>query len=142
MARPPRKRAQIVRWPYDERVDSVHGWGTVAAGVAIAGIIMTVLVTLNGSHPHFLWWWPTNWMILPIAVVILGLIMLIVPLRRHGDEGTNVPPGPAPSPVTTVLAPVGEMMDSVDHSSQFIGGILARAGSPQARKSAEARTGS
>ena len=73
-----------MRWPFDARVDSVAAWGVVASGIAIAGIIMTVL---GGDHGH-LWWWPTGWMYVPAAIVTIGLVMAVVPLRHH-DAGAD-----------------------------------------------------
>jgi hypothetical protein len=71
-----------VRWPFNARVDSVAAWGVVASGIAIAGIMMTVL---DGNHGH-LWWWPTSWMYGPSAIVAIGLAMAVVPLRHRGDH--------------------------------------------------------
>jgi|SRR5580700_1518656 hypothetical protein len=85
-----------MRWPYNTRVDTVHAWGTVAAGIAIVGIIVGALATTHGNDPHFRWWWPTNWVIVPVGIVVIGLIMVVMPLRRHHDrskDGLERPPG-------------------------------------------------
>ena len=118
MARPLRKRAPVVRWPYDKRVDAAHAWGTVASGLAVVGVIVTVLATLDGSHPHFRWWWPTSWMIAPVGIVVFGLIMVMVPLRRHEGEGATAPPVTAPPPVISVSTPTGSGLDSPRHGPQ------------------------
>src|ERR1019366_122713 len=85
MARLPR-RGLIMRWPYNERVDTAHAWGTVAAGIAVIGIIVTTLAATHANDPHFHWWWPTNWLTIPVAIVAIGLLMLVAPLRRHVDQ--------------------------------------------------------
>ena len=53
---------------------------------------MTVLVTVNGSHAHFRWWWPTGWMFIPAGIVAVGLIMAVVPLRHRDDADEEVAP--------------------------------------------------
>jgi hypothetical protein len=75
-----------MRWPYDTRVDTVHAWGMVAAGIAIVGIIVGALAATDGNDPHFHWWWPTNWLIIPIGIVVIGAIMVVVPLRHHDNQ--------------------------------------------------------
>jgi tetratricopeptide (TPR) repeat protein len=77
-----RGRRPAARWPYEARIDSAAAWGTTAAGIAVGGIMLTVLATVNGSHPHFRLWWPTDWMFLPAGLTFLGLVMAIVPLRH------------------------------------------------------------
>lgn len=74
-----------MRWPYDAHVDSVTAWGVVATGVAVAGIMVTVLAALDGSHPHFRWWWPTGWMLIPAGITAVGVFIATVPLRHTGD---------------------------------------------------------
>lgn len=78
-----------MRWPYSTRVDTVHAWGTVAAGIAIVGIIVGALAATHGNDPHFHWWWPTNWLIIPVGIVVIGMIMVVVPLRRHDDQSKD-----------------------------------------------------
>jgi hypothetical protein len=86
-----------MRWPYNARVDAVHAWGAVAAGIAIVGIIVGALAVIHGNEPHFRWWWPSNWLIVPGGIVVIGLIMVVVPLRRHdsqSEEEVETPPEP------------------------------------------------
>jgi hypothetical protein len=81
----------VVRWPYDARVDSAAAWGVVTAGVAIAGIMVTVLAALDGSHPHFRWWWPTGWMLIPAGITAIGVFMATVPLRNSDNADEDAP---------------------------------------------------
>ncbi len=69
-----------MRWPYDKRADPVHAWGAIAAGIAIAG----ALYAARALNPHTAksWWWPTNWMVIPVVVIGVGLILLALPVRR------------------------------------------------------------
>jgi hypothetical protein len=54
----------------------------LAFAVAIAGVIATELATLHASEANFPWWWPTDWMAVPAAIFIVGLILLVVPIQR------------------------------------------------------------
>jgi tetratricopeptide (TPR) repeat protein len=78
----------MVRWPYDKRVENVHGWSMIAAGIAIAAIIVPVFTTSNAGRAHSLWWWPTQWMGIPAALVVTGTILLTVPLHRSTPKIT------------------------------------------------------
>lgn len=85
-------------------------------GAAGVGVIWTVLATLHATDPHFRWWWPTNWTAVPLAVVALGVMLLLIPIRRSKDRS----PGPEAHGVSA--------------------GIL-RAGSPQAVQAPDVRSG-
>ena len=73
-----------MRWPYDKRVDPIHAWGAIAAGIAIAGAFYAA----RALNPHIAksWLWPTNWMIIPVIVTGVGLILLFLPVRRSRRE--------------------------------------------------------
>ena len=73
-----------MRWPYDKRVDPIHAWGAIAAGIAIAGAFYAA----RALNPHTAksWLWPTNWMIIPVIVTGVGLILLLLPVRRSRRE--------------------------------------------------------
>lgn len=73
-----------MRWPYDKRVDPIHAWGAIAAGIAIAGAFYAA----RALNPHTAksWLWPTNWMIIPVIVTGIGLILLFLPVRRSRRE--------------------------------------------------------
>lgn len=99
---------RTMRWPYNARVDTVHAWGTVGAGIAILVGIAGSLASAHGSEPHFRWWWPTNWMIVPVVVIIIGLVMVVAPLRRRkglarnqGDESEKSPQQPRAPQIST-----------------------------------------
>jgi hypothetical protein len=98
-----------MRWPYDERVDSAFAWGVLGSGIGVGGAIVGALTGLHGNDRHFHWWWPTNWMALPAALVLIGLIMVVVPLRRHDQPGESPEDAPGqpqiPQPVwQTIIA--------------------------------------
>jgi hypothetical protein len=82
-----------VKWPYSRRIDPAHAWGVVAVGTALLIAIPTILATLHASDSQFLWWWPTDWMVVPLAIFLAGAGLLVVPVRRAGQ------PAQAPSAV-------------------------------------------
>jgi hypothetical protein len=83
-----------MEWPYDRRIEPTHAWGVIAVGTAAIIGIPAVLATLHATDSHFGWWWPTDWMIVPVAILVIGLILLAVPLRR------SVPPSPGDATAT------------------------------------------
>jgi MFS family permease len=87
-----------MRWPYNARVDSALAWGVLGSGIAIGGAIVGALTGLHGNERHFHWWWPTNWMIVPAVLVLIGLIMVVMPLHRHDDQRKESPQKPPESP--------------------------------------------
>jgi hypothetical protein len=72
---------RCVKWPYERRIDPAHAWGVVAIGTAGLVAIPTVLATLNATDSHFRWWWPTNWMAVPLMIFLLGAGLATVPVR-------------------------------------------------------------
>jgi hypothetical protein len=84
-----------MRWPYKTRIDAVHAWGVVAAGIAISGIIVGAVAATHANDSNFHWWWPTNWLSAPAGLTLIGLIMVVVPLRRKGDENGHATGKPA-----------------------------------------------
>jgi hypothetical protein len=82
-----------MRWGYDKRVEAVHAWGAISVGVLVSIGVPTVLVALHSTDHHFRWWWPTNWMLVPVAILALGLVMLVVPVLRSGPDHTSEGPG-------------------------------------------------
>jgi hypothetical protein len=75
------------------RVSPTNALGVVAIGVAALIGFATYWVTAYPAKGHhaFHWWWPTNWMALPLAIVFVGLLLL-TPARR---TRLVVPPPPA-----------------------------------------------
>lgn len=88
-----------VRWPYDKRLDAAHAWGVLGTGVAFLIGLPSLLFTEHTSGP-FEVWWPTDWMALPLAACVAGLLLLVIPVRRSAlpvraknraaDEGDRV----------------------------------------------------
>jgi hypothetical protein len=65
-----------------ERTPLTYAWGTITAAIALAAIVITALVTLHANDSRFRWWWPTNWMAIPAAMLVIGLIVLVLPIRK------------------------------------------------------------
>jgi hypothetical protein len=87
-----------VRWPYDKRADATHAWGALGVGTAMLIGIPTVLATIHATDPHFRWWWPTTWMMLPLVIIAIGLVLLLAPVRRSGVERPALHPQDVPRP--------------------------------------------
>ena len=81
-------------WPYETRAEAAHAWGAIAAVLFVDGAIVAALVALNASDQDFRWWWPTNWMIVGVVIVVIGLALLIVPVRRSPHKKPLPPDGP------------------------------------------------
>jgi hypothetical protein len=75
-----------MKWPYDKRLEAAHAWGVVAVGTAGIVGLPTVLATSDAPYHYFRWWWPTNWMLVPVIVFVIGLLLTGVPVRRRKDE--------------------------------------------------------
>jgi hypothetical protein len=80
-------------WPFDKRVEPTHAWGVIGAGLAVDAAIVGALASLNASKPDFKWYWPTNGMIAGAVLVVIGLALLFIPVRR---SPTVVPVTPSP----------------------------------------------
>lgn len=72
-----------MKWPSEKRVDPAHAWGVVAVGTAGLVAIPTILATLHATDTHFRWWWPTNWMVLPAAIFLVGLGLTVLPVAPY-----------------------------------------------------------
>jgi hypothetical protein len=75
--------------PFNKRADPVHIWGTLAAGIAIYGIMVGALVALHSSVPGYHWWWPTNWILVPVVITGIGVLLLVLRARRSAPEETS-----------------------------------------------------
>jgi hypothetical protein len=75
-----------MKWPYNKCLEAAHAWGVVAVGTAGLVGMPTVLATLHATDRHFRWWWPTNWMLVPAIALVLGLVLIVLPVRREGDD--------------------------------------------------------
>lgn len=72
----------LVRRTHRKRLDPLHAWGVVALGTAGLVAIPMIFTALHGTDPHFGWWWPSNWMIIPAVILLFGLVLAVVPIRR------------------------------------------------------------
>jgi hypothetical protein len=55
--------------------------------------IPAILATVHGADAHFLWWWPTNWMAVPLAVFVTGIMLAVVPIMRAQEPATSAAEG-------------------------------------------------
>ena len=94
-----------MRWPYDKRAEATHAWGALAVGTAMLIGIPTVLATIHATEPHFRWWWPTTWMMLPLVIIAIGLVLLLVPVRRSRVESPALQTQEVPSPAARADSP-------------------------------------
>ncbi len=88
----PRDTLRCMKRRRNTRADPALGTivATVGAGALFA--IPAILVAIDGSQPHYHWAWPTNWMAVPLAILVIGVVLLVVPLRWVD------PPRPAAAP--------------------------------------------
>jgi len=90
-----------VRYPF-RRPDPIHGWGMVALGAAgVIGLTQELTALHASSAGHaFRWWWPTNWMAVPVAILVAGVIMLVLPAHREREipAGAQQPALPPVNP--------------------------------------------
>lgn len=97
-----------MRWPYNERAEAAHAWGALGLGaVGLIGV-PTVLATLHAADSRFRPWWPTNWMIVPLAIFAFGLFLLFVPVRR-----SQQPNPAAASPTPAAASPTPERLRAI-----------------------------
>ena len=54
-----------------------------------------VLATLHAADARFRWWWPTNWMALPLIIFAAGCLLVTAPVRRSPHPRTAPPARPA-----------------------------------------------
>jgi hypothetical protein len=80
-----------VRWPFDKRVDPALAWGVLGVGATFLVGLPALLAIRHSSGP-FRAWWPTDWMMLPYMACAVGVVLILVPLRRsagRGDRGAR-----------------------------------------------------
>jgi thiol-disulfide isomerase/thioredoxin len=87
---PHRYILRCVKWPSERRVEPAHAWGVVAVGTAGLVAIPTILATLHATDTHFRWWWPTNWMVLPAAIFLVGLGLTVLPVAPYARGPAKV----------------------------------------------------
>lgn len=100
-----------MRWPFEKRVEPTHAWGALSLGaVGLIGI-PTVLATLHATESSFRWWWPTNWMIVPLVIFVVGLALLFLPVRRSqlAEPIPSRPLAARPAPATIAPAKMSRM---------------------------------
>lgn len=78
-----------MRWPFDRRVDLGHAWGVVGLGTALLTGLPGLLATQH-TEGRFRWWWPTDWMVLPLAIFVAGVLLLLVPVRRSAQRRSDM----------------------------------------------------
>jgi len=78
-----------MHWPFSRRADPVHAWGTITVAIGVAGVIAAELATLHANQPHFRWWWPTNWLVIPVVILLVGILLLVIPVRRSQEGGKS-----------------------------------------------------
>jgi hypothetical protein len=81
-----------MKWPYTQRVSSGTALTVTGLGVAVAFGLITTFASLQGTRPGYCWWWPTGWMTLAVVITTLGLVLLLVPVRRaepDSDSGSS-----------------------------------------------------
>jgi hypothetical protein len=71
----------------------VAAWGVVAVGTTGLVAIPAILATVHAADVHFLWWWPTNWMAIPLAVFVTGIMLAVVPIMRAREPATSAAEG-------------------------------------------------
>lgn len=94
-----------MKWPYDKRLEATHAWGVVAVGTAGIVGIPTVLATLHATDRYFRWWWPTSWMLVPAVLLVTGLMLTVVPVRRLKRD-IDAPDGEAVRPMPDVTGEI------------------------------------
>ena len=82
-----------MKWPYTRRIDATPAWSLVALGGAGILGLPAILVGVHGQEPHFRWWWPTNFMIIPVMVLLSGVFLVLVPVRRAEAKAPAFEPG-------------------------------------------------
>ena len=65
------------------------------------------LAGLNGTQAHFRWWWPTDWMAIPAAILAIGVALLVFPVRRAAAAPPAVTQQPAVPAVNPAEAEAG-----------------------------------
>lgn len=75
-----------LKWPCNKRVDPAQALAFAGLGAVFLVAVAGILATLDASKPHYRWAWPTNWMAVPAAVVVIGLGLLVVPVKRLNPD--------------------------------------------------------
>jgi len=68
------------------------GTALTVLGFGVTGLIglMSEFASFQGSRAGFCWYWPTEWMAVPLLVTLLGAALLVLPVH----------PSPAPGPAS------------------------------------------
>jgi hypothetical protein len=80
-----------MKWPKNKRVDPLLASAVITVGVGGTFGIPAILASLHASDPHYPWAWPTNWMAVPAALLVIGLGLLVVPVRWVEPAGPTPP---------------------------------------------------
>lgn len=78
-------------------MEPAHAWGVLGLGIAVLLAVPPIYASQHSGS--FRWWWPTDWMALPLVLCAVGITLLLVPLRRsvasidqQKDETEQSPP--------------------------------------------------
>jgi hypothetical protein len=108
-----------MRWPWNARVDVTHSWGTVAAGIAIYGIMVGAMVALHASNQRYRWWWPNYWLLIPVVITFIGAFLVVVPVRSVSEPEPVPEPVPGPEPAADIR--VDQEGDELQQGGKVIG---------------------
>lgn len=104
-------------WPYDKRADPIHAWGTIAAGIAAGGIVIGAEVALHPGQANLHWWWPSDWLTVPAAIVLAGLVLVVLPVRRSEHESPDL--GTPTSSTLRGGSLIGSLLD-IESSADYL----------------------
>ncbi len=109
-----------VGWPFGKRVKPTHAWGVVAMGTAGLIGIPEVLVNIHANESTFRWWWPTNWMIVPLVIFVIGLVLLLVPVRGFRKPAPAVTPDPGDVPGQPTIPAADDLTVKIDGQTKHM----------------------
>jgi tetratricopeptide (TPR) repeat protein len=90
-----------------------------------------VLVAVPGVYATqhavgFRWWWPTDWMTFPLGLCAVGLVLLLVPVRRSRTAADQQVYESAPVPLSTAIPNDHVLAPSPPQAVPALGGLPGR----------------